>query len=66
MKVLTVQFTTEEIVDALKRRSGPHGRSSFQVSEDGTKIKKKGLVVLKPKIAQVEKVETKQVNDSDL
>ena len=51
MKALTVHFTTDELVEALKRRSGPHGRSSFQMSEDGTKIKKKGLVVLKKTLA---------------
>ena len=49
MRVMTAQLTLEEVVEALKKRSGPHGRSSFEVSEDGTKVKKKGLVVLKKK-----------------
>ena len=47
MRVFTAQLTLEEVIDALKRRSGPHGRASFEVSDDGTKVKRKGLVVLK-------------------
>ena len=49
MRVLTAQLTKEEVVEALKRRSGPHGRSSFEMSEDGIMVKRKGLVVLKKK-----------------
>ena len=53
MKVLTASLTLDEVVEALKRRSGPHGKSSFEISEDGTKIKRKGLVVLKKKLVAV-------------
>ena len=47
MRVLTAQLRVDDVIEALKRRSGPHGKSSFEMSEDGSKIKRKGIKVLK-------------------